>query len=176
MKYLTSGRMLFSALFVVVFALLIVTATSYNPKARTFPLIVAVPVLIGAIANLVVDFRIVQRGEKPKKAKTEIKTVVAESATTEPAPKKEKLTGKQKRNRELIGTAWLIGYVAALILFGFNLATLVYLVAFIKFFSKESWTLTIIYTVVLWAFVYVAFVVLLKSNLAPGLVFEWLAQ
>jgi len=176
MKYLTSGRMLFSALFVVVFAVLIVTATGYNPKARTFPLIVAVPVFLGALANLVVDFRIVQRGEKPKKEKSETKSpiTVAEATPAEPAKKKEKLSGTAKRRRELLGIAWLIGYVLAITFLGFPIATIGYMVVFIHFFNRESWKLTIIYTAIMWAFIWIAFVYFLKSNLYPGLIFEWL--
>jgi disulfide bond formation protein DsbB len=178
MKYLTSGRVGFAFLWVALFVLLIVTAMGYNPSARIFPLIVAIPVLIGAIGNLYVDMRMVQRGEKPAKDKPHSPSLV----TTEPvavAPetkKKEKVSGKERTKREFIGIAWLIGYVVALLLFGFNLATLVYLVAFIKFYSHESWKLTIVYSAVLWVFVYVAFVVFLKSTLAPGMVFDWLQR
>ena len=190
MKYLTSGRTLFSSIFVVLFAILIWTAMSYNPAARTMPLIVAIPVFFGAIANLILDVRIVQRGEKSakeKKEKVESAAVTAEPLImTDPKHvtvdveaakkkiKKDKISPELKRKRELIGIAWLISYVAALILFGFNLATIAYLIGFIKFYSHESWKLTIVYAAVLWAFVYVAFVVLLKSTLAPGLVFDWL--
>lgn len=175
MKYLTSGRFLFSLLFVVVFAILIVTAMGYNPKARTFPLLVAIPVFIGAAANLVLETRAIQRGEKIKKDKVE---AALPAGVTAPAdkPKKDKVSGADKRKREFIGVAWLVGYVAALILFGFNLATLGYMLLFIRFYSHESWKLTIVYTAALWLFVYIAFVVLLKSTLAPGLIFEWFAQ
>ncbi len=209
MKYLTNGRVLFALLFVVLFAVLAVTAMGYNPSARTMPLIVAIPAFLGAVANLIVDIRIVQRGEQPKKEKSRAPAPVASVQVATPAPaletataggavlsptatdakpvvvdveaakkkiKKDKISPELKRKRELIGIAWLIGYVAALILFGFNLATLVYMVAFIKFYNHESWKLTIVYTAVLWLFVYVAFVVLLKSNLAPGLVFDWIQR
>jgi Tripartite tricarboxylate transporter TctB family len=206
MKLLRSGQVLFALLFVVLFAILIVSATGYNPTARIMPLIVAIPVFFGAIANLVVDVRAVQRGEKPAKVKSRapVPTMVAQEQVAAPAlkmapamsvsaavmpaqipvpaegskpeKKKEKLTGAERTKRELIGIAWLIGYVAALILFGFNLATLGYLLAFIKFYSHESWKLTILYTVILWAFVYVAFVVLLKSSLPPGMVLDWLQR
>jgi disulfide bond formation protein DsbB len=192
MKYLTSGRILFSSIFVVLFAILIWTAMSYNPAARTMPLIVAIPVFLGAIANLYVDVRIVQRGEKPAKEKKDLVasaavaaeplnmtdpkhvTVDVEAAKKKIKKEKAKISPELKRKRELIGIAWLISYVAALILFGFNLATIAYLILFIRFYSHESWKLTIVYSAVLWLFVYVAFVVLLKSNLAPGMVFDWL--
>ncbi len=192
MKYLTSGRVLFSSIFVLLFAILIVTATGYNPAARTMPLIVAIPVFLGAIANLFVDVRIVQRGEKPAKEKeekvesaavaaeplimTDPKHVTVDVEAAKKKIKKDKISPELKRKRELIGIAWLISYVAALILFGFNLATIAYLILFIRFYSHESWKLTIVYSGVLWLFVYVAFVVLLKSNLAPGMVFGWLGM
>jgi hypothetical protein len=176
MKYLTSGRILFSTLFVVLFAILIVTAIGYNPKARTFPLIVAVPVFIGTLANWVVDLRAVQRGEKPKKEKStpNLPVAVAEATASEPVKKKEKLSDAEKRKRELFGIAWLIGFVVSIALLGFPIATIGYLVLFIRFYNHESWKLTIVYTVILWAFIWIAFVFFLKSTLYPGLIFELL--
>ncbi len=200
MKYLTSARVLFALLFVVVFAILIVTATGYNARARLFPLVVAIPIFIAAVANLVLEVRAEQRGEKPKKEKESVPqpqvvvenvapAVEAIAVKSEAKPrviinpeeakkkiKKDKIAPKVRRRRELIGVAWLIGYVAAIYLIGIPLATVGYLIAFIKFYNHESWKLTLIYTSVLFGFIWIAFVVLLKSNLYPGMIFEWLGM
>ncbi len=211
MKVITNGRVLFAALFVVVFAIVIVTAWGYNPKARTFPLIVAIPVFLGAIANLILDVRVVLRGEDTKKEKSKepVPGVVKQQApvaapalemataggaafppvqagaaplkfsappvTAKPEKKKkEKLSPAEKRKRELTGIAWLIGFVLALGLFGFPIAICGYMIAFMRFYSKESWKLTLIYTGLLFAFIWIAFVVFLKSNLYWGLIFDWI--
>ncbi len=173
MKYLTSGRILFSALFVVIFAILIVTAMGYNPKARTFPLIVAIPVFLGTVGNLVLELRAVQRGEKIKKEKSEPTLPAGVTATPE-KKKTEKVSGDEKRKRELIGVAWMIAYVVSIALVGFPIATIGYMIVFVRFFNHESWKLTLVYTGLLWAFIWVAFVFFLKSNLYEGLIFEWL--
>ncbi len=220
---LLNGRVLFAALFVVVFAILIWTASGYNQLAKTMPLLVSIPVFIGAILNLVNEVRISLNPQKEKKhaegaqsavaveAQAKImtpleqdKVLVANSAlematagagsmkmprtavgsaaapaakpgtVAKPEKKSKKVTGKERTKRELIGVAWIISYVAALMLFGFPLATIAYLVGFLHFYGKESWKLTIIYTVVLFAFIWIAFVVFLKSNLYWGLVFDWI--
>lgn len=226
---LLNGRVIFALLFAVVFAVLVVTAMDYNPSARLFPLLVSIPVFVGAVANLFLEVRATLRGEKIEK---EASSAVANAAhavavarekvsatpTLEKVPatpalemataggavlppiqsvpistpvqlgtlpaevvkpekkKKEKLSGAAKRRREMIGAAWVIGYVLAIALFGFALATIGYMVAFIRLYSRESWKLTIIYTTILFGFVWVAFVVLLKSNLYPGLLFEMLGR
>jgi hypothetical protein len=227
---LLNGRVLFALLFVVIFAILLVTATGYNPSARLFPLIVSIPVFLGAVVNLVFEARATLRGEKVAKGGTSSAEIsaahavavarekVAAAPTLEkvaatpalemataggavlppiqspptPTPfevgtlpvevvkpekkKKDKLSGAAKRRRELIGAAWVIGYVLAIALFGFPLATIGYMIAFIRFYNHESWKLTIVYTAVLFGFVWIAFVVLLKSNLYPGLLFEMLGR
>ncbi|HEX9077929.1 MAG TPA: hypothetical protein VF932_19270 [Anaerolineae bacterium] len=220
MKYL-NGRLLFALLFVVVFALLIWTATGYNQTARTMPLVVGIPVLLGALANLIMEVRAVQRGEKPKKEKTHVPAITVQAkdqipavarkekvavaapalematAGGAPAPltsvnpsavpihiptsskevvtaSKVKLSGKARARRELIGAAWIIGYVAAIWLIGFPVATVGYLVGFLRFYAHESWKLTIIYTVLLFGFIWIAFVFFLKSNLYWGMIFDWL--
>ncbi len=197
MKYLRSARVLFAVLFVIVFAILIVTATGYNARARLFPLVVAIPIFAGAIANAVLEFRAEQRGEKPKKKKASspplpqgaVGTVapaaeaIAVKSGAKPLViinpeeakkriKKDKIPPELKRRRELIGIAWIVGYVAAIALIGFPLATVGYMIAFIKFYNRESWKLTLVYTAVLYGFIWIAFVVLLKSNLYPGMLFE----
>jgi hypothetical protein len=220
MKYL-NGRLLFALLFVVVFVILILTATGYNQTARTMPLVIGIPVLLGAIANLILEVRAVQSGEKPKKEKAKVPAItvqakdqiaavaekekiavaapVLEMATAggalapltsitppavpihTPTSSKEvvtapstKLKGKARARRELIGAAWIIGYVAAIWLIGFPLATVGYLVGFLRFYAHESWKLTILYTVLLFGFIWIAFVFFLKSNLYWGMVFDWL--
>lgn len=172
MRYLTSGRVLFASLFVVLFAILLVTVMSYNVRARTFPLIVAVPVFIGAIGNLISDVRKVRGDDKPAKSASEAKSLVG--SLPEQTKEKEKLAGSARTKRELIGITWLIGYVAAIWFFGFSLATVGYMIAFMRLYSHESWRLTIIYTILLCAFIWIAFVYFLKSTLYPGLIFDWL--
>lgn len=210
---LLNGRILFALLFVVVFAILIVTAMGYNTWAKLFPLIVAIPVFIATVANLVIDVRAELRGEKPGKAEghskappvASVRATRAPAAAVEPAAgaaqqqaspagpgtsvanrpapaaftrpakeKKEKISGPEKRKRELIGIAWLIGYVVAIAVFGFPLATVGYMIAFVKLYNHESWKLTIAYTVLLSVFIWITFVVLLKSNLYSGMLFDWL--
>ncbi len=209
MKKLLTGRVLFAVLFVVVFAILIVTAMGYNTKARTMPLLVSIPVFLGACGNLYVEARASLRGEKAKKEKegkapANVVAVTEKAAVTAPAlemataggatlpaavlpaaapvvktpvvkpekKKKEKLSEAEKAKRELIGAAWIIGYVIAVILIGFPLGPIGYMVAFLKLYSKESWKLTLVYTALLIVFIWTAFVIGLKSNLYNGIVFD----
>lgn len=174
MRVLTSGRVLFALLFVVLFAILTVNALGYNQRARTFPLLVAIPVLLGTVANLILEIRGARGGKKPVAAESEVKTASEKIAELEQG--KEKFSGAEKRNRELIGIAWLIGYVVAIVLIGFPLATIGYMIVFIRFYNHESWKLTIIYATLLYAFIWVAFVFFLKSTLYPGMLFDWLGM
>ncbi len=222
-KKLWNARVVFAAAFVVVFAVLVWTAMGYNQLAKTMPLLVSIPVLIGAVLNLINEVRVSLNPAKEKKhaegatsaAAVEaqakvltpleqdkvlvvnstlqmatagggvlptpgvaVGTAAAPVATApvivKPEKKSKKATGKERTRRELIGTAWIIGYVASVMLIGFPLATTGYLVAFLRFWGKESWKLTIIYTAVMMAFIWIAFVVFLKSNLYWGMVFDWL--
>lgn len=73
---------------------------------------------------------------------------------------------------ELVAVGWLVGLVLLIAFFGFFVGLPVFVFALLKFHGRESWKFSILYTVVFWVLVYGLFVVLMKSQLYPGVVFD----
>lgn len=76
------------------------------------------------------------------------------------------------RTTELVAVGWLVGLVLSIAFFGFFVGLPVFVFALLKFHGRENWKFSILYTVVFWVLVYVLFVVLMKSQLYPGVVFD----
>jgi hypothetical protein len=79
--------------------------------------------------------------------------------------------GEWKQNGVVF--AWLVGFVILIYLFGFVISTFVLITSFLKV-NKRGWPTSIIFALVMSAFVYFVFVKLLQSNLYPGIFTEGL--
>ena len=69
---------------------------------------------------------------------------------------------------------WIVAYFLAIWLFGFPIGGALCSFLQLKFGSKEKWSMTIILTAGLWAFIYLLFERALHVPFPDGLVFEWL--
>lgn len=84
----------------------------------------------------------------------------------------EKLSPAERQKKEVIAFGWMIGIVLMIALFGFNVGLPISVFAFIKVFGRESWKLSLGYTVSLWLIVYLVFVMFMHSILYSGMVFD----
>jgi hypothetical protein len=89
-----------------------------------------------------------------------------------PAPAEE--TEQQSPRRTLAAVAWMIGFFAAIVLAGFLIAVPLFVLAYLRIQGRESWTLSIIFTVALWAVFYGLFDRLLHLPFPPGWIQGWL--
>ena len=70
--------------------------------------------------------------------------------------------------------AWTVGYLAAIWLVGFSLATLATTFFYLKIGARERWPMTLAMTLFGFAFVWGVFEKGLRVPFPPGLVFVWL--
>lgn len=70
--------------------------------------------------------------------------------------------------------AWMVAFLALIVLLGFPLAVAVFVFAYLKVQSKEGWLLSIIYTAVLWGAFYGLFDQMLHLPFPAGWLLEWL--
>ena len=163
MKIKITGRLLFSFGFVVLFVFLIWVSMGYNQLARLVPLVVLIPGLFAALLQFGLDLRKAFKGEE--KATTESKT----PASDQPEEEHEvKLSPEEKQRRELIGIAWLLGFFGLIVIFGLNAAIPIFVLAFMRYFGRESWRLSIGFAVGCWGFVWLVFVYGLRNDMYPG--------
>ena len=73
----------------------------------------------------------------------------------------------------LMAGTWIVGLFLGLYLLGIMLALPIYFFSYMKTHGV-SWLTTIVFTIVIPAFIYILFVVVLEVRLHPGLIFIWL--
>ena len=69
---------------------------------------------------------------------------------------------------------WMLAFFALVVLLGFPIAVAVFVFAYLKLQAKESWLLSAVYTLVLWAAFYGLFDTLLHLAFPAGWLLEWL--
>jgi hypothetical protein len=181
MKLKITGNLLFSLGMTILFLFLLVVTMGYGYRTKLVPMVVLVPGLIAAALQFLLDLREALRGEKPAKpevAEEQASAPVAETEVVKPGKgaKKEKLTPQEKRRREWIAVGWLFLSVALIAVLGLSVAIPVFVIAYMRFYGRESWRLSIGIAALMWAFVYVVFVWGMRSQLHPGLILEWLER
>ena len=137
------------------------TAFSYPGLARLMPLVVGIPGLMLAGAQLVLDVQAGARAARAAAPRARIATAGA-------------LAAAARWVRELGVLWWAAGLVGLTLAFGFSASIPVFLAAFLRLRGKESWPVTVALAGTGWAFVYLVFTVGMKVFLFKGFVFRWL--
>jgi|SRR5690349_25023217 hypothetical protein len=73
--------------------------------------------------------------------------------------------------RSLAAAGWILGFFAAILLFGFLVAVPVFLLAYLRFQARESWLFSIVFTAVVWAVFWGLFDYALHLPFASGMLF-----
>ena len=140
------GRILVSAIMVVIFAGAVLLSFSYAPDARFLPLVVGIPGLLLSAAQLVTELR----------AHPGIKIL------------------PEEHRREVRMFAWFLGFVAGLVLFGFLYAGPALVAAYLIVAGRERWYMALGAAVLTWAILYGIFERFLGLPLFDGLVSQWI--
>ncbi|HXJ03047.1 MAG TPA: tripartite tricarboxylate transporter TctB family protein [Micropepsaceae bacterium] len=141
------GRLLVSAIMVAVFAIAVGLSFTYAPEARLLPLVIGIPGLLLSAIQLVTELR-----------------------ERNPAP----VVTTEEHSREGRMFVWFIGFVAALVLFGFLYAGPALVAAYLYFSGRERWYVALAGAGFAWAVLYGVFDWFLGLPLFEGLVFQYL--
>ena len=132
----------------------VIAAWSWPWKAALFPLAIGIPLFCLAAAEaLWVLFGRTERTES------------REFQLSEHLPPRETL------RRSGIGAAWIIGFFAAILLFGFNIAVALFVFAYLRFQGRESWLFSAVSTALAWGAFYFLFDRLLHVPFPAGWLF-----
>lgn len=140
------GRILVSAIMVVVFGGAVLLSFTYAPDARFLPLVVGIPGLILSVVQLIKELR----------AHPDFKIV------------------PEEHRREVKMFAWFLGFVAGLVLFGFLYAGPVLVAVYLIFAGRERWYTALGAAVLTWAILFGVFERFLGLPLFDGLVSQWI--
>lgn len=136
-----SAASLFSAALAVVAAYAVLTALRWPPKAALFPLVMGIPLLVLAVAQMVVDLR----GTPP-----------AENAADEPGG-------------ALTVLGWMAVFIALVFLLGFPFAVPLFIFGYLTIAGRERWLLSIALAAIAWGVFYLLFQKLLHFPFEAGL-------
>jgi hypothetical protein len=126
-----------------------IAALAWPLKTKLFPLVIAVPLFCLATAELVA-------------------IVLSRQPPGEPTGE---ATGDVAARRSMLALAWILGFFAAILLFGFLVAVPVFLLAYLKLQAREGWLFSLVFTAVIWGAFYGLFDYLLHLPFASGWLF-----
>jgi hypothetical protein len=140
-----SGAAFFSAGLAVAAAYAVYAALRWPPKAALFPLVMGIPLLVLALAQVLIDLR-----EPPAAA-----PVLA-------------------RRRAYGVFAWMVIFIALVLLAGFPAAVPVFVLSYLVIAGRESWLLSTTLAAAAWAVFHLLFQRLLHFPFDAGLITDWL--
>jgi hypothetical protein len=136
-----SGAAVFSAGLAAAAAYAVFTALRWPPKAALFPLVMGIPLLVLALAQIVIDVRHAQQPEGPPRGGLAALGILA----------------------------WMAGFIALVLLIGFPLAVPLLIVAYLRIAGREPWLLSIALAAAAWGIFHLLFQKLLHFPFEAGL-------
>ena len=132
------------------------SALAWPWKAKLFPLVIGIPLFCLAAAEVLW----VLFGKGPAKAAADFKL-------SQDQPR------EVVQRRAALAVAWMIGFFAAIALFGFLIAVPLLVFLYLRLQGKERWLFTGVFTLAVWACFYGLFDLLLHLHFPAGWVFSW---
>lgn len=139
-----NGGAVFSLGLALVAGYAVYAAWSFPEKAALFPLVTGVPLFVLAVAQLVLQLR-------------------------DPEPPVE-----SERRRTLEAFAWMVGFIALVVLAGFPTAVPVFVLAYLVAQRAAPWWQSIALAAAAWGMFHLLFEQLLRFPFDGGLVRAWL--
>jgi hypothetical protein len=138
-----SGAAVFSALLSGVAAYAVLTALRWPPKAALFPLVMGIPLLVLALAQMVIDLR--------------------GAAAPQDAP------GRGQAAISVLG--WMVLFVVFVLLVGFPLSVPLFIFGYLVLSGRERWPLSLALAGIAWGLFYLLFEKLLHFPFDAGVLF-----
>jgi len=128
-------------------------------KTALFPKVIGVPLLLFAIIEMALSLFVAEEKRTGHAVDFELTTEVDPIVA---------------RRRTSAITAWVLGFLGLILLFGFPLAVPLFVFLYLKVGGKEGWFLTLLLTALSWLFMEGVFDRLLHLPFAQGWIFSLL--
>lgn len=146
-----AGDLAFALALAAAFAWAVYQARVFPEGARLFPLAIALPALALAVLQAALSLR-----------------ARASAPAEERAADEDALQGAVRARRTAEISAWILGILAAVFLFGFLLAVPLAAIAYLRIAAREGWFASVTVAALCWALVFGVFDRLLHVPLPPG--------
>lgn len=136
----------------------VIAAWFWPWKAALFPLVIGIPLFVlSATEAAWVLFGKTGRAE------------VQDFQLARDVPEREVV------RRSAVAAAWIVGFFAAIVLFGFALAVPLFVFLYLKLHANEGWIFSAVFTAAVWAFFYGLFDRLLHLPFPAGWALTWIS-
>ncbi len=149
------SALILGMLIMAVAAYAAISAIAWPLKTALFPLVISIPLFVLASIEVFLNWR-----SGPHFAQTK-------DFQRPPAA----VPGTAAGPRTLRAAAWILGFFFAIGLVGFLVAVPIFLLAYLRLQSRESWLFSVIFTAIVWAVFYGLFDYALHLPFASGLLF-----
>jgi len=143
-----------SVLIMIVSGYGVVAATAWPWKAALFPLVIGIPLFCLAAAEA-------------------LWTLFGSQPAAEEARDFQLSVGQDSARRTLVATVWILAFFAAIVLLGFPVAVPLFVFLYLRLQGRESWTVCIVMTAVVWGVFYGLFDLLLHLPFPAGWLLAW---
>ncbi len=158
-SYLEKG--IFSTIILLFTAILLWQTQSLGQNAKLVPLIIGIPLAVLLVVQVVHDwFPTVTKRLKFLRAQTSVIPTGSEQEVVQKEPEET----WQKTGRRYVFVLWLALVAILFYTIGVMSAIAITLFIYLKFFSKESWKLTILLTSGVWIGIYILFKIVLEAQ------------
>jgi putative tricarboxylic transport membrane protein len=127
-------------------------------KAALFPLVIGIPLFVLAAAEAA--WVLLGRTERAE---------VQDFQLTRDVPEREVV------RRSAMAAAWIVGFFAAIMLFGFAVAVPLFVFLYLRLQANEGWIFSAVFTAAVWAFFYGLFDRLLHLPFPAGWALTWIS-
>jgi hypothetical protein len=186
---LRHGRTRFTLLMFSIFAIMVYVAWGYSWPANFLPFVIGIPGMALTALQVVLDIRDFKKAEGKIDPRTDFEKYMADIIKHTGGKVQMELkpgtTGFQtlvedhtvmvqdRKRREIILFAYFFGLLAVVLLFGFWIGYPIFMAAFLRYYSRETWKLTLILTAGSWIVMHGILVTLLEQVLFEGFVTEY---
>lgn len=137
MKALLSLRFILGSAAACIAGYALYAASQWPFKTALFPRVIGLPLLLFALIEMALSIWGVEKEREGHAVDFEL------TKTVEPA---------LARKRTLLIFIWILGFLVLILAFGFPLAVPIFVFAYLRIAGRESWTLSIVLTIVSWIF------------------------
>ena len=142
-KYSNSAMTL---VMLAVFVVMVAIASGYPGEARFMPFVIGIPAILLCFVQLFMDARERRKGVEDGQDNSDAQSRPMDAAIAQaalPLANEEQVSPDEKLRRELVLWGYFLGFMAGILLFGFWGAIPVFLVGFLRFQAKSSWTMSL---------------------------------
>ncbi|MFC1815670.1 tripartite tricarboxylate transporter TctB family protein [Thermodesulfobacteriota bacterium] len=158
MRY--SGKAFMSFFMVMIAAGVFFNAIKWPLRAGLFPIIVSIPFFFTAMIQLFLNLF--------RREQVDRKGVAFDLALS------ENIDRSTANRRTLETFVAIIAFFLMILLLGFNIAVPLFIFSYLKFYSREKWSISLILTILTWFFFFGLFILVLHTIFPEGLVLKGL--